>query len=43
MNVAHTNIDLTNDKSNYNKTSGYTQAEIDELDKLIEAGFQVSK
>ena len=39
LNVAHTEIDLKNPKSNYNKTSGYTQAEIDELEKLIKAGF----
>jgi len=39
LNVAHTEIDLKNPKSNYNKTSGYTQAEIDELEKLMKAGF----
>ena len=39
LNVAHASIDLKNDKSNYNKTSGYTQAEIDELEKLLDAGF----
>ena len=39
LNVAHSAIDLKNDKANYNKTSGYTQREIDELDKLLEAGF----
>ena len=42
MNVAHSAIDLKNDKSNYNKSAGFTQAEIDELDKLIESGFQDS-
>ena len=39
LNVAHTSIDLKNDKSNYNKSAGYTQAEIDELEKLLESGF----
>ena len=29
FNVAHQPIDLKNDKSNYNKTAGYTQIEID--------------
>jgi len=42
MNVAHSAIDLKNDKANYNKSAGYTQAEIDELDKLIESGYQDS-
>ena len=40
MNVAHKSIDLTNDKRNYNKTAGYMQAEIDELEKMIESGFE---
>lgn len=39
MNVAHRAIDLKNDKSNYNKTAGYTQTEIDGMDRLQEAGF----
>jgi exodeoxyribonuclease-3 len=39
FNVAHQAIDLKNDKSNYNKTSGYTQIEIDGIDNLINAGF----
>jgi len=39
MNVAHTSIDLKNDKANYNKSAGYTQAEIDEFEKLLESGF----
>ena len=34
MNVAHKEIDLANPKSNYNKTAGYTQAEIDGMDNL---------
>ncbi len=39
LNVAHQPIDLKNDKSNYNKTAGYTQIEIDGMDNLIDAGF----
>lgn len=39
LNVAHTAIDLKNDKSNYNKTAGYTQIEIDGMDNLLAAGF----
>lgn len=39
MNVAHHSIDLKNDKSNYNKTAGYTQTEIDGMDAITEAGF----
>lgn len=39
LNVAHRAIDLKNDKSNYNKTAGYTQVEIDGMDKLLNAGF----
>ena len=39
LNVAHTEIDLANPKSNYNVTAGYTQIEIDDLTKLIKAGF----
>ena len=39
MNVAHTEIDLANPKSNYNKTAGYTQDEIDGFEKLLKAGF----
>ena len=39
FNVAHTAIDLKNDKSNYNKTAGYTQVEIDGMDNFIHAGF----
>ena len=42
LNVAHKSIDLTNDKSNYNKSAGYTQREIDEFEKLLESGFQDS-
>ena len=39
LNVAHRPIDLKNDKANYNKTAGYTQIEIDGMDKLLNAGF----
>ena len=39
LNVAHTAIDLKNDKANYNKTAGYTQIEIDGMDNLIKLGF----
>ncbi|MEN8790075.1 MAG: exodeoxyribonuclease III, partial [Flavobacteriaceae bacterium] len=39
LNVAHRPIDLKNDKSNYNKTAGYTQVEIDGMDNIIKAGF----
>ncbi|MCK0146627.1 exodeoxyribonuclease III [Arenibacter sp. F26102] len=39
FNVAHRPIDLKNDKSNYNKTAGYTQIEIDGMDNFVKAGF----
>ncbi len=39
FNVAHRPIDLKNDKSNYNKTAGYTQIEIDGMDRLLGSGF----
>lgn len=39
LNVAHQAIDLKNDKSNYNKTAGYTQTEIDGMNDMISAGF----
>lgn len=39
LNVAHQSIDLKNDKSNYNKTAGYTQIEIDGMDNLLNSGF----
>ncbi|WP_027076630.1 exodeoxyribonuclease III [Maribacter antarcticus] len=35
FNVAHTENDLANPKSNYNKTSGFTQVEIDGLDNMM--------
>lgn len=39
FNVAHRAIDLKNDKSNYNKTAGYTQVEIDGMDNFTSSGF----
>lgn len=39
LNVAHQAIDLKNDKANYNKTAGYTQVEIDGMDKLLNVGL----
>ena len=39
LNVAHKDIDLANPKSNYNKTAGYTQVEIDGLQRAIDAGY----
>ena len=39
LNVAHKEIDLENPKSNYNKTAGYTQVEIDGIQNYIDHGF----
>ncbi len=39
FNVAHQAIDLKNPKSNYNKTAGYTQVEIDAMSDLLQSGF----
>ena len=39
LNVAHKEIDLARPKPNYNKTSGYTQKEIDGLEALLGAGY----
>lgn len=39
LNVAHTAIDLANPKSNYNKTAGYMQVEIDGIQRFLDAGF----
>lgn len=39
LNVAHTEKDIARPKPNYNKTSGYTQTEIDGLDNILDAGF----
>lgn len=40
FNVAHQPIDLANPKSNYNKTSGYTQVEIDGITGLLKVGLK---
>lgn len=39
MNVAHSEIDLSNPKSNRNKTAGFTDAEREQMTALIDAGF----
>ena len=39
FNVAHQAIDLARPKPNYNKTPGYTQAEIDGLTRFIDRGL----
>lgn len=39
MNVCHQPIDIARPDSNYNKSPGYTQAEIDGMSALLEAGF----
>lgn len=39
LNVAHHEIDIARPKANYNKTAGYTQAEIDGLDALLGTGW----
>jgi len=39
LNVAHQELDLKNPKSNYNKTAGYTQFEIDGMTNYINSGF----
>ncbi|KZY47196.1 exodeoxyribonuclease III, partial [Oleiphilus sp. HI0050] len=39
LNVAHKDIDLARPKPNYNKSAGYTQAEIDGLDRYVASGF----
>jgi len=40
FNVAHQAIDLARPKPNYNKTSGYTQVEIDGMDGLLNVGLK---
>lgn len=40
LNVAHQPIDLARPKENYNKSAGYTQQEIDGMNRLLAAGFQ---
>lgn len=39
FNVALTEIDLANPKSNYNKTAGFTQVEIDGLENILSLGL----
>ena len=39
LNVAHTEIDLANPKSNYNKNAGFTQKEIDGFENYLSHGF----
>lgn len=39
LNVAHTEIDIARPKPNYNKSSGYTQKEIDGLDNILAEGY----
>ena len=39
LNVAHRDIDLANPKTNYNKSAGYMQEEIDGLNRYVENGF----
>jgi len=39
LNVAHQPIDLKNPKSNFNKTPGYTQTEIDGMSNFINNGY----
>jgi len=39
LNVAHQPIDLKNPKSNYNKTAGYTEVEIQGFKELLNARF----
>lgn len=39
MNVAHKPIDLTHPKPNYNKSAGYTQKEIDGMDRFTQGGL----
>jgi exodeoxyribonuclease-3 len=39
LNVAHQPIDLKNPKSNFNKTPGYTQTEIDGMNNFIKNGY----
>ena len=39
LNVAHTNVDLANPTSNYNKAAGYMQQEIDGLERYLNGGL----
>uniref|UniRef100_A0AC35U0P8 DNA-(apurinic or apyrimidinic site) endonuclease n=1 Tax=Rhabditophanes sp. KR3021 TaxID=114890 RepID=A0AC35U0P8_9BILA len=40
LNVAHTDIDIANPKSNYNKSPGFFQFEMDFFTDLLSAGFK---
>lgn len=39
LNVCHRPIDIARPQANYNKSPGYTQREIDGLDRLLDAGY----
>lgn len=39
LNVAHKPIDIARPKDNYNKSSGYTQVEIDGFQRFLDSGF----
>lgn len=39
LNVCHRPIDIARPQANYNKSAGYTQLEIDGLDRIVEAGY----
>lgn len=39
LNVAHKDIDIARAKDNYNVSAGYTQREIDGLQRMMDAGF----
>ncbi len=39
FNVAHQAIDIARPKANYNKSAGYTQAEIDGFSRFVDAGL----
>lgn len=39
LNVCHRDIDIARPKANYNKSAGYTQIEIDGIDRLVTAGY----
>ncbi len=40
FNVAHTEIDLARPKANYNKSAGFTQKEIDGMDRFTNGGLK---
>ena len=39
LNVAHTEMDIARPQANYDKSPGYTQAEIDGMNRLIDSGL----